>query len=229
MDQSMKRLTQFCSGTVAAVIGLTGLGLGTTLLWPEEARGAEEFTIRTTGPFVFNLSIDALETFAETGEITGNFKNYARFLDEETLISLRQLLRFRFPLDLITVDNLSYSPLGRDALTNVGKIFQSTPGVNGFHGLRAAVINAAAKADPEGWTLIDVMREFPTESIDVSVQGLLELQRSLSVYLTYNRAVVRAIREQAAAEAAMETAIDPASLPDLSQPGPISSPAAPSR
>ena len=124
------------------------------------------------------LSIDSLETFAETGEITGDFKLYARFLDDNTLNSLRQLLQFKLPLDVVTVSNLSYSPLGRDVLTNLGKVLESTPGVNGFHSLRAAVIGAAAKAGPEGWTLIDMMREFPTDSIDVSVQGLLELRQN---------------------------------------------------
>ncbi|MGF1569153.1 MAG: alpha/beta fold hydrolase [Nodosilinea sp.] len=207
---------------LASVVGLTGLGLGATLLRPEVARSADKFTVRATGPFVFSLSVDALETFAETGEITGDLRTFARFLDAETLASLRQLLQVKLPLDVVTTSHLAYSPLGRDALTNVGKIFESSPGVNGFHGLRAAVINAAAQAGPEGWTLIDVMREFPTQSIDVSLGGILDLRRALSVYLSYNRAVVAAIRDQAATEAATQTSIDPAALPDLSQPGPHS-------
>jgi hypothetical protein len=36
-----------------------------------------------------------------------------------------------------------------------GKVTESTPGVNGFHGLRAAAIGAAAKAGPKGWTSLD--------------------------------------------------------------------------
>jgi predicted dienelactone hydrolase len=215
----MKRLARLFASAVASAIGVAGFGIAVPAGFTPRAEAAEEIRIRATGPLIFTLSIDSLETFAETGEITGDFKLYARFLDDTSLDYLRQMLQFKLPLDVVTVSNLSYSPLGRDALTNVGKIIESTPGVNGFHGLRAAVIGAAAKADSEGWTLIDMMREFPTDSIDVSVQGLLALRRELSVYLTYNRAAVQAILEQAATEAANQT-VNTAVLPDLSQPGP---------
>lgn len=221
MPQSTKRFIRVCASGLASMVGLTAFGIGSHLALPARVDAAEEIKIRATGPFIFTLSIDSLETFAETGEITSDFKLYARFLDDASRELLRQLLQFKLPLDVVTVSNLSYSPLGRDALTNVGKVIESTPGVNGFHGLRAAVIGAAAKADPEGWTVIDMMREFPTDSIDVSVAGLLDLRRELSIYLSYNRASVQAILDQAAAEA-VDQAIDAASLPDLSQPGPYS-------
>jgi predicted dienelactone hydrolase len=217
----MKHVARILTSAIVSAIGLAGLGIATPPTMTPKAEAAEEIKIRATGPLIFTLSIDSLETFAETGEITGDFKLYARFLDDTTLDYLRQMLQFKLPLDVVTVSNLSYSPLGRDALTNVGKVIESTPGVNGFHGLRAAVINAAAKADPDGWTLIDMMREFPTDTIDVSVRGLLDLRQKLAVYLSYNRAAVQAILDQAAAEAANQT-VNVASLPDLSQPGPYS-------
>jgi predicted dienelactone hydrolase len=208
--------------TLASVLGATGLGLGSTLLQPQAAQAAEAITIRATGPFILTLDIDDLETFAATGEVTGSFKLYARFLNAEQRASLRNLLQVKLPLDVVTVSHLSYSPLGRDAITNVGKILQSVPGENGFYALRAAVINAAAQAGPEGWTAIDVMRAFPGQSIEVSLAGLAELQRELSIYGSYNQAFVQAIQAQAQAEAATQTAVNPAALPNLSQPGPYS-------
>ncbi|MGF1570907.1 MAG: alpha/beta hydrolase [Nodosilinea sp.] len=207
-------------GALASVIGATALGLGAGLIRPQAAHSAEQISVRATGPFVFTLNIDDLETFAETGEVTKSFKLYARFLNDEQLSTLQTILQQRLPLDVVTVSHLSYSPLGRDAITNVGKILQSVPGENGFYALRAAVINAAAQADPEGWTLIDMMRAFPGQSIEVSLDGLAELHRELAIYAGYNRAAVRAILEQAVAEAASQPQITPAALPDLSQPGP---------
>lgn len=213
------RIRMLLSGLLSTSL-LTSIGLALEAIRPQPAQSAEEIRIRTVGPLVFTISVDSLETFAETGEITDDFKPYARMLDQQTLGFLRRALSQRLPLDVNTVGHLSYSPLGRDAIENVGKIIQSTPGVNGFHGLRAAVIGAAAQAGPEGWTIIDAMRQFPTNSIDVSIQGLLALRRELSIYFSYNQAAVGAILTEAATEAVSESPSNLANLPELVQPGP---------
>lgn len=219
----MRTLRQHLRKVLTSLVS-TGLLLGgaciAEAILPKPAEGAEEIRIRTVGPFVFTLSIDSLATFAETGEITGDLKNYARFLDQQTLTLLQGGLSYKLPLDVNTVAHLSYSPLGRDAIENVGKVIRVHPEVNGFHGLRAALIGAAANAGPDGWTAIDAMRQFPTDSIEVSLKGLLALRRELSVYLSYNQAAVAAILDQAATEAAQQTIV-PESLADLAQPGPF--------
>ena len=219
MFRPLARLPHLLLGTLVASLGWSGMEIAQLLPMPS-VWAAEEFTIRATGPLILSLSIDDLETLANTGEVTGDLKLYARFLDEELLANLREILQMRFPLSVATVGHLSYSPLGRDVLTNLGKVFQATPGENGFHGLRAAVIKAAAESGPEGWTALDVMRAFPTSSIEVNLKGLLDLRRELSVYLSYNRAAVQAIRTEAAVEASTSPPVDFARLSDLSRPGP---------
>lgn len=221
MPRPLPRLPHLLLGTLVAGLGWGGLEI--PFLGPTPAvQAAAEFTIPATGPLIFSLSIEDLETFANTGEVTGDLRLYARFLDEELLANLRKILQMRFPIPVATVGHLSYSPLGRDGLTNLGKVFQSTRGENGFHALRAAVIRAAAASGPEGWTALDVMRAFPTRSIEVNLKGLLDLRRELSVYLSYNQAAVQAIRTQATAEVSTSPKVDFTGLPDLSQPGPYS-------
>lgn len=221
MLRPLPRLSHLLLGTLVAGLGLGGLEI--PFLGPTPTvQAAAEFTIPATGPLILNLSIEDLETFANTGEVTGDLRLYARFLDEELLANLRKVLQIRFPIPVATVGHLTYSPLGRDALTNLGKVFQSTRGENGFHALRAAVIRAAAESGPEGWTALDVMRAFPTRSIEVNLKGLLDLRRELSIYLSYNQAAVQAVRTEATAEASTSPKVDFARLPDLSQPGPYS-------
>ncbi|NJL49604.1 MAG: alpha/beta hydrolase [Leptolyngbyaceae cyanobacterium SM2_5_2] len=87
-------------------------------------------------------------------------------------------------------------PLGRDTLFNLGKVLRTHPEVNGFHGLRAALINAAA-ANPDGWTAIDVLRHFPTDVVHLDLQDFLALRQKLAVYLGYREAVVSAIQAEA--------------------------------
>ncbi len=97
---------------------------------------------------------------------------------------------------------------------------QATAGQNGQIALRAAVINAAANADPEGWTVIDALRAFPAQSIHIDLMDLLALRRELALYFSYNQAANAAIQAQATAEALTQTDLNVAGLPDLSQPGP---------
>ncbi len=186
---------------------------------PQAAYSAETIRLTLGGPLVLSVSVESLETFAETGEITENLKLLARFLDEGTLELVRGGLGRPVPLSVATVDHLLYAPLGVDALFNLGKLIQVKPGVNGFHGLRAAFINAAT-ANPEGWTLIDVLRAFPTDTIDLELADLVTLRQTFAVYLSYNAAVVDAIEQEATAEAATQPTTDLATLADLDQPGP---------
>jgi predicted dienelactone hydrolase/ABC-type amino acid transport substrate-binding protein len=215
------RVRRFLHTSLAAAC----LTIGGALLevsQPRPGYSAEEIRITTTGPVVLRLSVDSLETFAETGAVTDDLKLYARFMGDPLLQQLRTGLNFRFPLDVVTVDNVAYSPLGRDVLFNLGKVVQATPGENGQLALRAAVINAAASADPDGWTLVDALRAFPTQSIDIDLMDLLALRQELALYFSYNQAANAAIQAQAEAEALTEADLDVAGLPDLSQPGPYS-------
>ena len=214
--KKLRRLLNTCLSTVA----LMGTGLTTEAILPNVAQSAETIRILATGPLLFDLSIDSLETFAETGDITGNFANYARFMNDETLELLRGGLNQKFPLDVVTVDNLAYSPLGRDTLFNLGKVFQVHRGINGQKALRAAVIGAAAKADETGWTILDALREFPTETLEIELGDLLALRQELSLYFSYNNAVVEAIQAQALTEAEAQSSLNTAGLADLSQRGP---------
>jgi predicted dienelactone hydrolase len=213
------RVRRFLHTSLAAAV-LTVGGVLLDASQPRPSYGAEEIRITAAGPLMVTVSVDSLATFAETGEIPSDLALYARFLDEGLLAQLRTGLSFRLPVNVVNVDNVAYSPLGRDALYNLGKVVQATPGENGATALRAAVINAAAKADGEGWTIVDALREFPTQSIDIDLQDLLALRRELSLYFSYNQAANRAIQAQAEAEAIAEMDLDVAALPDLSQPGP---------
>jgi hypothetical protein len=133
---------------------------------------------------------------------------------------MRQGLQSPIPLTLIQVDNFAYSNIGADLLENLGKVIRIHPEVNGFYGLRAAMILAASEADSEGWTLLDVLRQFPSATIDVPIERLLQLRQNITVYSDYNQAVVAAIQTQAQIEAQSQPQLDPIPRQDFSQPGP---------
>jgi len=203
---------------VAIALTLTLGGFAESLA-PNLAQTAEQVQFNVIGPATVSVSVESLRLFAETGEIRSDLRLFMNFLDEPTRITFRDLLQRPIPFDAVTVSNITYSPLGRDAIAQISEFVRVSPEVNGFNAIRAAVINAAVKADNAGWTVLDVLEEFPTNRVEVDVGEMLALVRSLSDYAEYNRAMVEAIRNQAAIEAAEQGAMDAAQLPDLSLPG----------
>ncbi|MFP3345431.1 alpha/beta hydrolase, partial [Halomonas sp. SIMBA_159] len=81
-----------------------------------------------------------LKVYAETGELTGDLKILARFLDDEMMAKLREGLQQPLSYDAVQAYQLTHSPLGRDVLEEVGKVIRYTPHRNGFYGLRAAIV-----------------------------------------------------------------------------------------
>ena len=78
---------------------------------------------------MLSVSVESLETFAETGEITENLKLLARFLDEGTLEIVRGGLGRPVPLSVATVDHLHLftpRPLCVDARQS--EVFSSAAG-----------------------------------------------------------------------------------------------------
>lgn len=127
------------------------------------------------GPFNFPLSIDSLEIYAKEGRITKEFAFYASQFDEKTLIGLRHTLQQRHTIDGVRFSRLLRTPLMEDLLKSMGNIFSTHPNSNGFYAIRGALISAALHQDKEGWTAIDVMRHFPTESISMDTKLATEI------------------------------------------------------
>ena len=216
-------IAKFTKSFSKIILGLTSITLMATIatviecITAQPSFSAEAVRLYIGGPLMISLSLDSLETFAETGEITGDLKLFTLFFNEQMMAQLRRGLQQRLPLNVVQAYKLSYSPLGRDAIAEIGKVVRFTPDRNGFYGLRASLIGAAANSDAEGWTILDAIAQFPTKTVEVNVQDLLELKKLLGIYLDYNQAAVQAIVNKAQAEA--ESDFDFTNLPDLSQPG----------
>lgn len=184
-------------------------------LWnPPRAQSAEKIRLLVEGPLTLSISVEALERFAETGELTGDLNLLMSSFDEATRDLIRQGLQRRFPIDPVSIAHLTRSPLGQDVLEQVGKVIQIPHQINGFYGLRGAVVAAAIKAPPQGWTILDVMREFPNPIMVVDARELLALRRELTVYFQYNQAAVEAIQIEATRAASAESIVEVSSVAD---------------
>jgi predicted dienelactone hydrolase/ABC-type amino acid transport substrate-binding protein len=218
INRVTKHSSRIFFGLTSACL-ITTMGAVVECIAARPSFGAEKIDLSLESPLEVSLSLDSLKTFAETGEITGDLKLFTLVLDDKMMAQLRQGLQRRLDYNVRQTYNLTYSPLGREALEQIGKIVRYSYGRNGFYGLRAALIGAAANSKGEGWTILDAIAQFPATTIKLNVRDLLQLKDTLSVYLEYNRAAVAAIEAQAKTEARSQSDLNLDNLSDLSQPG----------
>ncbi|MBE9101282.1 alpha/beta hydrolase [Vacuolonema iberomarrocanum] len=217
----LQRWTRWFRRGVAIALTLS-LG-GVAEAWiPRSGQAAEQIQLNLVGPATVSVSIESLRVFAETGEVRSDLRLFTNGLDEPAREAFRQVLLRPIPFDAVSISNISYSPLGRDVISQVSEFIRVSPEVNGFNAIRAAAINAAVQADEDGWTALDALAAFPTERVEVEVEEMLALLLSLVDYGEYNDAMIAAVRSRAATEAAEQEPIDLAQLPDLSLPGAFS-------
>ncbi|MBE9060392.1 alpha/beta hydrolase [cf. Phormidesmis sp. LEGE 11477] len=189
---------------------------------PKPAVAAEEIRLLVGGPITLSVSVASLETFAQTGGVAEDMRLFARVANEEALAGFRQALQSNFPLTVQQIDNLGYSDLGQDILFDVGKVIRPHPSLNGDHALRGAVIKAAANTrengQPAEWTVLDVLKQYPSQTIDLRLQDLQAIRRFITSYLNDKDQIIATIRAHAAIQSSQEA--NPVALSeDLSAPG----------
>ncbi|HAC64589.1 MAG TPA: dienelactone hydrolase [Cyanothece sp. UBA12306] len=202
----------------------TGLcfSLGLFPLWgkqlPVDAAEKVVFSLSLLGDF--SVSVDSLEAFAKEGIIKRDLALYANNLDPKTLKNLRQVLNKRFDANPVIISRLLQRGIGEALLKRMGQLIQMEGNINGFYGLRSALILAAFDQS-EGLTLINVMRYFPRQNIRINTDLLFDLSQEFATLFEYRDAAVEAIAQQGELEVANEEKINLETLPNLSQTGSV--------
>lgn len=178
--------------------------------------GAEQISV-ISGPFQLSLPVKALEVYAQEGKVTDDFAFYAKRATPQQLTQLRQLLQIRLPLSSVPVSQVTYSPIGETLLQGLGQILETESGQNGFYGLRAALILAAA--DPQGLTVLNLLRRFPADTVQLNLDQAQQLTQELSQRRQAQKTAIATIQQKAKAEAAAQSSKDFRQHPDLRQSG----------
>ena len=154
----------------------TGLGLSLAA-FSRPAFAAQKVKL-IYGPFNGKISVESLEKFATTGEITEEFRVYSKFVDSETLSQLRYWLNSRFECDRVEMYRFTKTPEGEQFLQDLGTAIRTHRERNGFYAIRSALIAAADEPfNSDGWTVIEAMQNFPTEDLQIDTKKLFKLQK----------------------------------------------------
>ncbi|WP_414546407.1 alpha/beta hydrolase [Nostoc sp. CCY0012] len=205
------------------------LGLLSVFFTAAPGLGAERISFFYPPFGEFSLSVDALEAFAKEGEITDELAFYASRANPEQLAQLRELLQQRFDVSPTLVSQVTYSPIGEDLIRRMGDLLLTESRQNGFYALRGALILAAA--EPEGLTVLNLLRRFPSPRVRINFTAGLRIVDDLSQVLEKRDQAVSWLQQEALRATLATAALnkedanaqgDFSQQPDLRSPGEFS-------
>ncbi|MGK7874041.1 MAG: alpha/beta hydrolase [Xenococcaceae cyanobacterium] len=213
VDKDLKNLTrpnQFVFGRWVSSLALVIIPVTAT---PVDAAERIYFNY---GPLGFSVAVDSLETFAKEGTINKELGFYLPKLSEEDQAKFRKALLKRYDIKPIQLYRIFHTPMGKEILTIIGNFINIQGGRNGFYGIRGAMVQAAA--DPEGLTILNFMRKFPT-NIQLNTDEILEETEQIKTLVKATKMIVEEMARLSAAEAAAEAPVNFSALPDIRRPG----------
>jgi predicted dienelactone hydrolase len=157
------------------------------------------------GPIGSTIELKELEEIAKTGKLKENSSILDNYLNDEELVSLQTLLNTRFEINVVGISRISYSSAGSELLERLGQIIQTENSLNGSKGLRAALTFAAA--DKEGLTVMNVIRKFPLETIQINLPLTLKLAKENQEIFQKQTQVVANIRQLAESKALQKSVV----------------------
>ncbi|MFS8804174.1 alpha/beta hydrolase [Synechococcus sp. R55.6] len=175
-----------------------GLGLATVLAGPGRAWSAERLWVFLPPLIEFSLPVEDLARFAHNGAVSRQLDFYLRRLTPEQQVALADLLTRNFDLDQVTVSQFTYSAIGEDLLRRLTLVLHGD-GEAEFYALRAALILAAG--DPEGLTLVNVLRRYPLEKLQIDLDMSIRLVREAGQLFRQRDLVIARLREEAGRKA----------------------------
>jgi len=182
-----------------------GFAICAETLVPQSACGAERIIV-SLSLLEVSLEVESLEKFAQEGEVTPELDFYLQRLDEDAIAQFRSALQWHSSVSHVSLYRLFRTSMGEATLKRLGRVIRASPERNGWISIRAAIVGAADT--PEGLTLTNVLRQFPTREIRLEASAIKRFVRELNALFAYRDAAVQAIAQAAETE----TAIAPVNL-----------------
>lgn len=161
-----------------------------------------------------SVSVSALEAYARTGALDSDLYVYSQYVTPQQLQTLRKALVTRANLSPIAVSQFLYTQQGEILLRRLGQVIQPESRDTGFFAIRGAVI--LASADPEGLTLLNVFRKFPTRGLRIDLQRSLDIAGDFSDLINQTTRATEKVAELADQE---NTPLPGGNIPDLAARG----------
>ena len=169
--------------------------------------------------FQRSISINTLEKFAVDGEISEELRVYTQYLKPEKIAELRQVLTSQIKVHPAAVSQFLYTSQGEFMLKRLGEVITTDKSENesGFHGLRSALILAAA--EPKGLTLLNIFQKYPSSKINIDLARTMQIAEQLETLVNETNKAVATVSAKSDTEAKIPAKAGIESLPNLNRRG----------
>ncbi|MGK7954209.1 MAG: alpha/beta hydrolase, partial [Crocosphaera sp.] len=199
--------------------GLWGLTLSAIALTTVPAYGADRISF-VYDSLIFSVSVDALETFATEGRVTGQLGFYfdVAGITAEQKALFREALSRPVPVDPILISRSLHTDEGLRLLDYFGNVINIQGGRNGQYVIRGSLVQSAF--EPEGLSLINVLRNFST-NIQLDLKKALVLAEKIDIIVRATYLFSEETARLSTLEAENDPPVDFSQKLDIRQPGPF--------
>jgi predicted dienelactone hydrolase len=172
----------------------------------------------TYGPLEVSVPIQSLALFADEGKIDSNLDGFAQYAKQSQLDQIQIALKARAEIRAVTIAQFLYTAQGELLLERLGRVIQTKARQPGFYAIRAALILAAS--DPEGLTIVNVLRKFPTYGIRIDIARGLGIAEELTTLINRSNRAIEGVAKLSEAQAVSEPEIPATEILQPQLPGP---------
>ncbi|MBE9156579.1 alpha/beta hydrolase [Nodosilinea sp. LEGE 06152] len=163
---------------------------------------AAEMLLVSYGILERSIPIADLERFATTGELTPQLRIYSQQLrlSNEQLSQVREVLTTPASISPVGVAQFLYTEQGVLLLEQISRVVQTPVRQANVQALRGALILAAANPE-SGFTLLNVLKTYPTVAIRIDLAEGLAIAREINQAILQSEAAFEQVQALARQEA----------------------------
>jgi predicted dienelactone hydrolase len=165
------------------------------------------------------IPVISLETYTKTGIIDDELAVYQQYISSQQLQELRQILLRAIKISPAVASQFLHTQQGEFIMRRLAKLItaKSPQTQSEFDDLRTAIISASG--EPEGLTLLNLLRKHPSSIIRLNLADSLEIAGELEKLISETNQAIAIIQQQSKIEAATIPKGNLSFLPDLQNQG----------
>lgn len=184
MSLQLSSVIKYFSRTLLGLSGCVTFLAVDSLLSSSSSFAAEKFVVRY-GLFEQSLPVEDLRKYAETQQVSSDLNSFLRYLNPKQQQRLQQALHVNMSLDIVAVDKLLDTSLGKMLLSAASKSVTRRDKA-GIQALRSAIILGAKSR--EGLGIISFLKAYPSDKLVVDLPQALEILNQSKLYSSSSNA-----------------------------------------